>query len=150
MGRSLVFPFGGLYCASKHALEAACDALRMELKPWGMSVSVVEPGGVWTNFSKNAAAHLERFRRDENSAYRAYLRSGGGIREAAGLHRLGSPPEAVARVIHRAMTARFPRPRYQATWDAWLAWPLMPLIPDGVKDWVLARIYGLHKRPEGC
>ncbi len=138
------FPFGGLYCGSKWALEATSDALRLELKPWKIPVIVVEPGGVFTEFGANAEKHLARFRADEKSAYRAYLKTGGGIRAATGIARwVGSPAETVARVIHRAISSRFPRARYQATWDAWLAWPLLPLMPDALKDWMMMRIFGL-------
>ncbi|MBI3914395.1 MAG: SDR family oxidoreductase [Chloroflexi bacterium] len=142
----LAFPFGGLYCGSKYALEAISDALRLELKPWGIHVSVVEPGGVLTKFAENAERNLARFRLNPNSAYRAYLKTGGGIREAIGVGSLGSAPETVARVIHRAISARFPRPRYQATLDAWIVWPLLLFIPDWAKDFALARIFGLHRR----
>ncbi|MBI3740847.1 MAG: hypothetical protein HY257_03700 [Chloroflexi bacterium] len=107
---------------------------------------MIEPGGVWTNFGETAAKYLTRFRGDPKSAYRDYLKSSGGVRAAAGLESFGSSPDIVARVIYRAIAARFPRARYQATWDASLAWPLMPFIPDALRDWALARLFGLHRR----
>ena len=140
------FPFGGLYCGTKYALEGMSDALRMELKPWGIRVIVIEPGGVWTKFGDTVGKYLARFRADPQSAYRAYLKTGGGVRAAAGLEGFGSPPETVARVIYRAISARQPRTRYQATWDASLAWPLLPFIPDIAKDLIITRLFGLHRR----
>ncbi len=144
----VTFPFGGLYCGTKHAMEALSDALRVELKPWGLHVIVVEPGGVHTRFGENTEKFMARFRNDLRSAYRDYLNRGTGFRAAAGVSNLGSPPQAVAKIIFRAMTARRPRPRYQATWDAWLAWPLLPLIPDALKDLVISRMFGLDRRAE--
>lgn len=143
----VTFPFGGLYCGTKHAMEALSDALRMELKPWGIRVITIEPGGVRTRFAENAEKFLVRFRNDPRSAYRDYLNRGTGFREAAGVRNLGSSPETVAKIIFRAMTARRPRPRYQATWDAWIAWPLLPLLPDTLKDFVISRMFGLNKIP---
>lgn len=142
----LTFPFGGLYGGTKWAIEAMSDTLRVELKPWNIHVIVIEPGGVVTRFSDTANKFLSRFKNDPNSAYRTYLNRGTGFREALGIGNLGSSPETVARVIHRALTDRLPRPRYQATIDAWLAWPLLPLIPDWIKDLVIARMFGLDKK----
>ncbi len=143
----LTFPYGGLYSGTKWAIEAMSDTLRIELKPWDIYVSVIEPGGVITRFGETANKYLSRYKSDPNSAYRAYLQhSGAGFREAPGIGNVGASPEIVARVIHRALTDRVPRPRYQATIDAWLAWPLLPLIPDWLKDFVIARMFGLNKK----
>jgi NAD(P)-dependent dehydrogenase (short-subunit alcohol dehydrogenase family) len=142
----MVFPFGGLYCGTKWAMEAMSDTLRVELKPFGVAVSVVEPGGVVTRFVETSDKHIARFNRDPGSAYRTYLR-GTGFREALGIGNLGSSPQTVARAIHRALTDRFPRPRYQATLDAWLLWPILPIVPDWVKDLLIARLFGLNKKP---
>jgi NAD(P)-dependent dehydrogenase (short-subunit alcohol dehydrogenase family) len=141
----MVFPFGGLYCGTKWAMEAMSDALRVELKPFGISVSVVEPGGVVTRFVETSDKHLARFKRDPGSAYRAYL-GGTGFREALGIGNLGSSPQTIARAIHRALTDRLPRPRYQAGLDAWVMWPFLPFVPDWVKDFVIARLFGLNNK----
>lgn len=143
----LTFPFGGLYGGTKWAIEAMSDTLRIELKPWNIHVSVVEPGGVITRFSDTANKYLSQYKNDSNSAYRDYLQhSGTGFRETLGLGNVGASPRVVARVIHRALTDRLPRPRYQATIDAWLTWPLLPLVPDWLKDFVIARMFGLNKK----
>jgi NAD(P)-dependent dehydrogenase (short-subunit alcohol dehydrogenase family) len=139
------FPFSGLYCGTKWAMEAMSDAMRVEVKPFGVNVILVEPGAVATPFGKNAEKYMARFKQDSRSMYRGLLdHSGTGIRDALDIAKLGSPPETVARTIYRAASDRFPRSRYQATWDAWLAWPLAPLIPDWLADLVIARIFGLN------
>jgi NAD(P)-dependent dehydrogenase (short-subunit alcohol dehydrogenase family) len=140
------FPFAGLYAGTKWAMEAMSDTLRVELKPFGVSVIVVEPGAVSTRFSENSSQFLARFKNDPNSMYRNYFgHSGTGIRDAFNVSDLGAQPETVARVIYRAASARWPRPRYQATLDARLMWPLMPLTPDWLKDFVVARVFGLNR-----
>ena len=144
----MVFPFGGLYCGTKWAMEAMSDTLRVELRPFGISVSVIEPGGVPTRFIPTSDDHLARFRSHPDAMYRAYLNRGGaGFREALGISNLGSSPQTVARSIHHAMTDRFPRPRYQATLDAWFVWPFLPLVPDWVKDLFITYLFGLNKKP---
>jgi short-subunit dehydrogenase len=127
-------------------MEAMSDTLRVELKPFGVSVSVVEPGLVATRFSDNSDKHLARFKTNPGSAYGGYL-GGTGFRETLGIGNLGSSPQTVARAIQHALTDRFPRPRYQATLDAWLLWPCLPVIPDWLKDLVIMRLFGLNKKP---
>jgi NAD(P)-dependent dehydrogenase (short-subunit alcohol dehydrogenase family) len=141
------FPFSGLYCGTKWAMEAMSDAMRVEVKPFGVAVILVEPGAVATPFGKNSEKFMARFKNDPGSMYRGLLsRSGTGVRDALDIAKLGSPPETVARTIYRAASDRFPRSRYQATIDAWLTWPLIPLIPSWVADFVIARVFGLHKK----
>jgi short-subunit dehydrogenase len=58
MGGRLTFPFGGYYHASKHAVEALSDALRYEVRPFGINVSIIEPGLITTRFGATASATL--------------------------------------------------------------------------------------------
>jgi NAD(P)-dependent dehydrogenase (short-subunit alcohol dehydrogenase family) len=69
----VTFPFGGLYCGTKHAMESLSDSLRLELKPWRIPVIVIEPGGVHTQFADTAARFLARLDRKStrlNSSHR--------------------------------------------------------------------------------
>ena len=106
----MVFCFGGWYHVSKYAVEAFSDALRIEMKPFGVNVAMIEPGGVKTNWGIIAADHLV-----ESSAGTAYEKA--ALNEAA-IMRKGytgdylASPDKVARSICRAVNARRPRARY--------------------------------------
>jgi NAD(P)-dependent dehydrogenase (short-subunit alcohol dehydrogenase family) len=133
----IVTPFATPYAASKFALEALSDGLRMELVRAGVHVTVVQPGAVrtdiWTS-SRDRAVGLEG--RYPPGARHHY----GGI-----LHRLRDvrvppraiPPERVARVVARALTARRPRTRYPVGWDARVGTLLARLLPGRLLDLLL-------------
>ncbi|MBQ9417715.1 MAG: SDR family NAD(P)-dependent oxidoreductase [Bacteroidales bacterium] len=106
-----VFPMGGWYNVSKYSVEALSDALRMELRPLGIEVAIIEPGCISTDWGRIAADHLEQSSR--GTAYESF-----GLGEAALLRwaytgQRMSPPSAIARTIARAATARRPRTRYR-------------------------------------
>ena len=115
MGGRLVFPAGGYYHASKYAVEALTDALRFEVAPFGIKVSLIEPGLIRTGFGDTAAHTLadsaaptgpydslnEAADRQMAQSYRSKL--------------LSAPPEAVAEVIEHAATGAHPRIRYVVT-----------------------------------
>lgn len=103
--------FGGWYNISKYGVEALSDSLRIELKPFGIKVVKIEPGGIKTPWGEIAADHLE-----ECTAGSVYQETAG--REAALLRKgyggsLMTHPSAVARDICRACTSRRPRVRYR-------------------------------------
>ncbi|MCC7385614.1 MAG: SDR family NAD(P)-dependent oxidoreductase [Deltaproteobacteria bacterium] len=105
----VTLPFFGGYSASKYAVEAISDAMRMELAPFGVRVSLVEPAIVATGFVdacvRSLRAHAER-----GSRWRDALERSARLRST--LQRAELPPERVARAIVRAATARRPRARY--------------------------------------
>ena len=147
-GRNSV-PFLGPYCASKFALEALSDALRVELAPWGVRVIVVQPGKVATPMwdrARTAAQDLwAPVPAADQDRYHAMKR---GIERLAGQGRM-SEPQAVARVIARALTARHPRVRYVVGWDARLGIAFSRL-PDRWRDWLIRWAIGgaaLSQRP---
>jgi len=103
--------FGGWYNVSKYAVEAFSDALRIEVKPFGVDVVLIEPGGIRTDWGIIAARHLE-----ESSKGTAYEND--ALRQAHTMQKgysstLLAPPEAVTRAIVRAVQARRPRTRYR-------------------------------------
>jgi NAD(P)-dependent dehydrogenase (short-subunit alcohol dehydrogenase family) len=136
-----VLPFLGPYCASKFALEALSDALRMELSPWGVRVIVVRPGKVATPMWDRARDGAERvwqgFAAADRERYQAVKRA---IERLAGQGRMTSP-EAVARVIAQALTSHRPRTRYVVGWDARLGIAFSHL-PDRWRDWLVRRAIG--------
>jgi NAD(P)-dependent dehydrogenase (short-subunit alcohol dehydrogenase family) len=107
----LTTPFLGLYAASKHALEAASDAARLELAPDGIRVVLVEPAAVRTSVRPLLATEPARTAAaDPTSPYRDRLRRAAELSAVADRRALA--PESVARVVLHAVTAAHPRPRY--------------------------------------
>ncbi|MDQ4144576.1 MAG: oxidoreductase [Actinomycetota bacterium] len=144
MGGRFTFPGGAFYHASKHAVEAMSDALRFEVAGFGIEVVVIEPGVIKTPFVDTAIATVQHSEDDDDpyslfnqdlmlrfdSAYRGTI-----SRFAA------SSPEAVAKVIERAIAARRPRTRYVITAGARYLLVLRRILPDRVFDHLLRSQY---------
>ena len=133
-GRSAL-PYSSPYCSSKFAMEAITDSLRMELRPWGIAVSIVEPGGVrtpiWGKYLAEAEASLGAAPPHLLDLYRvAILKMKAGAALAA---KHSSPPEDVVRAVEHALTAAKPKTRYVVGGDARLRVRLNYL-PDRARD----------------
>jgi NAD(P)-dependent dehydrogenase (short-subunit alcohol dehydrogenase family) len=118
MGGRFTFPGGGVYHASKHAVEALSDALRFEVKGFGVDVIIIEPGIIRTSFGDTAVREIDAGTRDPGpygEFNRAVAEATAGVYERGPLGRLGGPPEAVARKIEQAITSDHPRTRYTVT-----------------------------------
>jgi NAD(P)-dependent dehydrogenase (short-subunit alcohol dehydrogenase family) len=136
MGGKLTFPGGGIYHATKHAVEAISDALRFEVKGFGVDVSVIEPGLIKTNFAETAVrsvTHEEGPYAEFNSAVSA---STAGAYDGP-FGKLGGGPETVARAIEKAVTAERPRTRYPVTLSARFFLTQRALLPDRAWDAVV-------------
>jgi len=141
MGGRVVIPFIGTYNASKFALEAMSDALRMETRPFGVRVILVEPGGVRTNFNAAANQNAQQHTTNIKSPYNRFLVS--LMRFTGQIEGMSSTPETVAKVILRALTTRNPRARYIATPDARIMLAVMLRMSDRMRDAVWSRMLGL-------
>jgi NAD(P)-dependent dehydrogenase (short-subunit alcohol dehydrogenase family) len=134
-GRGTI-PLMGPYSASKYALEALTDALRLELQPWGIKVSIIEPGAIATPIwekSNRAAGDLEASASEEAKALygEAVIR----IREAvAKSAQRAISPDSVVRAVHHALTAVRPQTRYLVGADAKLRAWMVKWLPDRVQD----------------
>jgi NAD(P)-dependent dehydrogenase (short-subunit alcohol dehydrogenase family) len=115
MGGRLTFPGGGAYHATKHAVEAVSDALRFEVRGFGVDVAVIEPGLIKTRFGETAAGSIGAVEGAGDDPYgrfnAAVQATTAGIYDGP-LARLGAGPEAVAKAIERAISARRPKTRY--------------------------------------
>ena len=145
MGGRLVIPFIGSYNASKFALEAMSDALRMETRPFGVRVILVEPGGVHTNFNAAANQNAQQHTTNTNSPYYRFLVP--FTRFIGQIEGMSSSPEAVAKIILRALTTRNPRARYVATPDARVMLAVMLRMSDGMRDAVWSRMLDMKESP---
>jgi NADP-dependent 3-hydroxy acid dehydrogenase YdfG len=135
MGGRLTFPGGGLYHATKYSVEALSDALRFEVRGFGIDVIVIEPGLIVTRFGEVAASSIEQAA--DGGAYANFNRKVAEVTEGAyrgPLAKLGAGPEAVARTIGRAIQARRPKARYPVTASARLMIGQRRLMPDRLWD----------------
>ena len=135
MAGRMVTYMGAWYHATKYALEAFSDALRMETRPFGIDVVLIEPGAIATNWGAIAADHLQKVTR--KSAYRK-----SGFQAAAGLRKLYSSrhltrPSTIAKAIVRASTVRHPRPRYLLGFGAKPLVALHALLPTRAWDYLM-------------
>ncbi len=145
LGGRMAFPFGGLYSGSKFALEGLSDALRMELAPFNIKVSVIEPGPVSTNFFAVAAQGVEQaVSVPQETPYRAAFEKLEGLEKQTSSRSWSS--ERVAAVIVRSLTDRHPRPRYvAATGGDILIFLMTKLLPTQVVDAFWQRFYGIDQ-----
>lgn len=120
MGGTLTFPGGGAYHASKYAVEALSDALRYEVRGFGVDVVVIQPGLIRTGFSEAAlGAMAPADPADPYAEFNAAVaKSTREVYTVGPLAKLGGEPADVARVIARAIEAEAPRARYTVTWSA--------------------------------
>ena len=135
MGGRLTFPGGGAYHASKYAVEAFSDALRFEVSGFGVKVVLVEPGLITTGFDEAATAAMPEGE-GPYAGFNAAVAAATVSAYDGPLVRFGGPPEKVAKVIEKALTANHPRARYLVTASAYGAVAGRRLMPD--RAWDLA------------
>ena len=138
MGGRIVLPVGAAYHASKFALEAMSDALRLETAPFGVDVVLIEPGLVDTGYADTASSGLHEA---AEGPYGDLSRSFLAAMAASYRGRRAVRPDRVASVVVRAATTRRPRTRYVVTWNARLLIGAHTVLPDRAWDGVLRRIF---------
>ncbi|HEX5203333.1 oxidoreductase [Paractinoplanes rhizophilus] len=137
VGARMYQPLAGWYHATKYALEGLSDCLRLELRPLGIHVVMIEPGGIATEFPGVAGERL--LETSGHGAYADYARRYAATltSQAKGI----SSPSVVARAIARAATARRPRARYPVGRGAKAALAARWLLPDRAYDRVLTGVF---------
>jgi NAD(P)-dependent dehydrogenase (short-subunit alcohol dehydrogenase family) len=134
-------PLMSPYCASKHAVEAITDALRLELHPWGIQVSVIEPGVVATPIWEKGTAQMQErlatMPREALDLYDPFIRAFGRV--VKGMSRRAMPPEDVVNAVRHALESRKPRPRYVVGRDAKVRLFLQSLLPRRWMDGIIHR-----------
>lgn len=137
-------PLMGPYSASKYALEAITDALRLELLPWGIHVSIIEPGAIatpiWEKSNQDAAA-LEAA---SPEMARLYAGAVAAVKKVvAEAARRAIPPDAVVDAVVQALTASRPKTRYVVGWDAKVRAVMVKWLPDRLADKLLIAVLKL-------
>ncbi len=139
MGGRLVYPTGGWYHASKYAVEALSDALRVEVAPFGIAVVLVEPGLIRTEFESVASGGLASGH--PAGPYSALRKHADDVMRRGYASRAGAEPKAVADVVRRAVEAPRPRTRYVVTPAAKAQVQLRRFGGDRLWDAVMRRAY---------
>jgi len=142
VGGKITLPFGGPLCSSKYALESINDALRMELRPWGIHVILIAPGSIRTpaaaklladskvmasTFSPEGAAQY-------GASYYAFVQS------LVKQEEKGIAPEVVAEVVYHALTTRSPKQRYPIGPQSRLILFIGAWLPASVMDVLRTRL----------
>jgi NAD(P)-dependent dehydrogenase (short-subunit alcohol dehydrogenase family) len=134
------------YSASKFAIEGLAEALRHELRPWGIRTIVVEPGAVATKIWPKGRALVEELKRDlPAEALARYAAAVADLeRSIASQERASIPPERVGRIVVRAATVRRPRARYLVGVDAVLGGGVVArVMPDAARDVIVRKLMGV-------
>jgi NADP-dependent 3-hydroxy acid dehydrogenase YdfG len=148
MGGRLTFPGGGIYHATKYAVEAISDALRFEVRGFGVHVVLVEPGLITTNFGEVAAGSVDAAAEADGpyTDFNRHVAKTTADAYKGPMARLGGAPEAVADTIAKALTAKRPKPRYVVTPSAHLLIGQRRITPDRVWDLMMRSQFPTPKR----
>lgn len=138
MGANFTFPGGGAYHATKYAVEALSDALRFEVKGFGVEVTVIQPGLIRTEFAGSANAGIDHGDGPYSGFNATVAKVTEETYEKGPLARLGGEPDDVAKAIEAAITADSPKIRALVTPSAHLLTRARGLMPDGLWDRFLA------------
>jgi NAD(P)-dependent dehydrogenase (short-subunit alcohol dehydrogenase family) len=138
----IALPFAGVLSASKAALESLTDALRVELRPWGIAVSIVEPAGMQTRiFDKSAAAAQQARQQFSTQKQQLYASAIAAVSKYLATQHLDAPDVVAAAILH-ALTARNPKTRYPVGQGARMV-VILGQLPDRLRDGLVQRILGL-------
>jgi NAD(P)-dependent dehydrogenase (short-subunit alcohol dehydrogenase family) len=139
-------PFVGPYCASKFAVEALTDSLRLELRPWGIPVSLVQPGPISTPIWDKSIGQAEKLREElPAEAVELYEPLMEAVRaEVERRAKSGYPPERIAEAIAHALTAKKPKTRYLIGPGVRTAAFVARWLPDRLRDVAIVKALGLQ------
>ena len=136
MGGRIYTPLGAWYHATKHALEGWSDCLRVELKPQGIDVVIIEPGSISTEFTEVLNEHSA----DVSEPYRDLAEKVARTSADPRFRSKSSPPSLIADTILKALQASKPKSRYMAGYLAKPLWRLRRFGGDGLYDRAVSRI----------
>jgi short-subunit dehydrogenase len=137
-------PFSSVYDATKHALEAVTDGLRGEMTPFGIRVSLIQPGFILTEFLE-VANRVSMPVIEQAGPYTPYLGGVAGMSQKA--RRIAGRPDDIAQLVLRALTDERPRFRYAAPLHAKLFLMMKRYLPEWLFEEIVLRQMGLKGRP---
>ena len=141
-------PFMAPYAASKHAVVAVTDALRIELQPWGIRVALIEPGAIATPIWGKTRKEVDRWDASWSQDLKAMYQEGfTRVKEAAtAAGEQAQPAKVVADAVAHALRSRWPKSRYLLGSDAAIRAYLALLLPGRLNDWLITNIVKLPPR----
>ncbi|NJD02488.1 MAG: SDR family oxidoreductase [Ruminiclostridium sp.] len=140
IGGKIAFPVISIYNASKFAVEAVTESLRVELAPFGIKVTAIEPGSVKTNF--NNALQAADMSRNPSSPYYDYMKRFEKNIEKISSQR--SDPIVVAKAIHTAINSKNPKRNYLVGNGASMFWFLRSILPNRIFEKIMYNIFFSH------
>jgi NAD(P)-dependent dehydrogenase (short-subunit alcohol dehydrogenase family) len=140
MGGRFTLPGGGIYHATKHAVEAISDAMRFEVSSFGVHVVLIEPGIIRSSFGETAAGSVSAGD-GPYAEFNAAVAEANATASDGPLGKLGGEPDDVAKVIEAAIAARRPRSRYRVTASARVLLTQRRLLPDRAWDRVMSAAF---------
>jgi short-subunit dehydrogenase len=135
MGGKLTVPFMGAYNSTKYAVESLSDALRYELRAFGIDVVLIEPGAIHTNFAATSMAPVNAY---QDTVYGAAIARAQQLEARMMATAVG--PTVVARAIHTAIKRRSPAARYVAPWYGSIVFALLAITPTRAIDALVRRV----------
>ncbi len=143
LGGRTTLPLFGVYNSTKYAVESLSDALRMELAPFGIDVSLIEPGVIDTGFGDRSMLEVAKYRHAD-SPYAPVLDRAEELRKMTDRTAVG--PACISRAIERAATARWPKARYVAPLRARFMVAFLIALPTRWADFIMRQLVGLTRR----
>jgi short-subunit dehydrogenase len=144
LGGRFTLPFFGVYNSTKYAVESLSDALRYELHPFGIDITLIEPGVIRTNFESTAVSNIKQF---EHTPYAGPMRQVDAMSKK--MDRFAADPIVIARAISRAVSVRRPAARYVAPRFNNVVIILKTLLPTSMFDWSMRKMGYLTKKHLG-
>ncbi len=133
-------PYRGAYCASKFALEALADSMRLELRDTGIRISIIQPGPIYSRFVATALAHFKKTIDIESSPHRELYLERLKLMEAGGQKSFKLQPEAVASKLVHAVESSHPKSRYRVTTPTHVSAVLKRILPTPLLDRLLLKM----------
>lgn len=146
----LILPMEGAYCSSKAAVTAINDSLRMECRLSGIPVSLIEPGFIGTNMMDKSIAEYDKLEpqlpQECRDRYGPSVDKVRKLTEKERIRKQGSPPEKVAKVVEKALTAKHPKRRYRVGSGGRIVPAVAKYTPEPILDWAIGvKMFGLHE-----
>jgi NAD(P)-dependent dehydrogenase (short-subunit alcohol dehydrogenase family) len=146
MGGRLTFPGAGIYHSTKYALESISDALRFEVRGFGVHVVLVEPGLIVTGFGDVASSSVDAIAEGPYADFNRHVAKLTSDAYAGPMSKLGGGPETVAATVARALKAKRPKARYAVTPSAHLMINQRKVTPDRLWDLMMRAAYPTPRR----